>query len=486
MNLFKKSGKTNRGSMRRGNREILLITYIFVALFVGLIVYLFCYTQFRSSDIINNPYNKRQDLYAKRVVRGDILSRDGSLLATTVTDEEGNEKRVYPYGNVFSHAVGYTTHGRAGVEQIANFTLLTSDVYIGERIKNDFNGVKNPGNKVVTTLNVYMQRVADASLSGQKGAIIACDVNTGEILALVSKPDFDPNTVDQIWDMINEDKENSMLLNRVCSGLYPPGSTFKIVTALEYIKEHGNRDDYDYDCTGSFTYEGNTINCYHGQKHGELDFTKSFAKSCNSSFANISTTLNKRRFAKTCDELLFGEKLPIPYSYKKSSVNVSGDSDIADVMQTAIGQGKTQISPFHMNLITQSICNEGILMTPYIISETLSANDDVLSVTEPSEYCRLISKENADILEQLMDEVVQNGTATKLRNTYGYKAYGKTGSAEYSSDKNASHAWFTGYGKDDAGNAVAVTVIVEGGGSGGEVAVPIAGNVLDAYFGSID
>ena len=471
--------------MRRGNREIMLITYVFVAVFVGLIIYLLCYTQFQSSDIINNTYNKRQDLYAKKVVRGDILSRDGQILATTLTDEYGLEERVYPFGNVFAHAVGFSTHGKTGIESFANLSLLTSDIYIGERIKNDFNGVKNPGNKVVTTLNVYMQQVADASLSGKRGAVIATNASTGEILALVSKPDFDPNTVALNWSTIN-DENNTVLLNRVTSGLYPPGSTFKIVTALEYIKENPNLDDYCFDCNGSYTYEGNTINCYHGQKHGELDFTGSFAKSCNSSFANIATTLNKREFGKTCDDLLFGQSLPIPYSYKESQVVLDKNTNTADVLQTAIGQGKTQITPFHMNLITQAIFNNGILMNPYVILETRTANNDLLKQTEPSVYGRLLSVSDSIALKDLMEEVVAVGTATKLRDTYGYKAYGKTGSAEYSSDKSASHAWFTGCGINENSDLITVTVIVEGGGSGGEVAVPIAKNVLDAYFGSID
>lgn len=485
MEINNNSEKKHKGSMRRGNREIMLITYVFVAVFVGLIIYLLCYTQFQSSDIINNTYNKRQDLYAKKVVRGDILSRDGQILATTLTDEYGLEERVYPFGNVFAHAVGFSTHGKTGIESFANLSLLTSDIYIGERIKNDFNGVKNPGNKVVTTLNVYMQQVADASLSGKRGAVIATNASTGEILALVSKPDFDPNTVALNWSTIN-DENNTVLLNRVTSGLYPPGSTFKIVTALEYIKENPDMEGYHFDCNGSYTYEGNTINCYHGQKHGELDFTKSFAKSCNSSFANIATTLNKREFGKTCNDLLFGQSLPIPYSYKESQVVLDKNTNTADVLQTAIGQGKTQITPFHMNLITQAIFNNGILMNPYVVLETRTANNDLLKTTEPSAYTRLLSVSDSLALKDLMEEVVTVGTATKLRDTYGYKAYGKTGSAEYSSDKSASHAWFTGCGINENNDLITVTVIVEGGGSGGEVAVPIAKNVLDAYFGSID
>ena len=473
---------SKRIRMQKGNREILVITYAFVIIFIALIFYLFYYTQFVSPELINNPYNKRQELYEKRVVRGDILSRDHEILATTVVDAEGTESRVYPYRNLFAHAVGFSTHGKIGVESIANFKLLSSDVYIGERVKNDFIGKKNPGNKVVTTLDLYMQQVADVSMGNARGAVIATNVKTGEILALVSKPDFDPNTVLTEWDSLNSDNERSVFLNRATQGLYPPGSTFKIVTALEYMKEHADLTDYSFDCSGSFSYEGNVINCYHGTKHGTVDFEKSFAKSCNSSFANISTTLNKRSFSATCEDLLFKAKIPSPYSYKQSTVSLSSSSSVGEVMQTAIGQGKTQITPFHMNLITSAIANDGVLMQPYVIAGIYTAYDDPVSVTEPAEYGRLLSRNHARKMQSLMRTVVEAGTATKLKNTFGYEAAGKTGSAEYSTDKKKSHAWFTGFaGREEP--EIAVTVIVEDGGSGGEVAAPIAKNVFDAYFG---
>ncbi len=464
------------------NRETLVITYVFVAIFIAMIAYMFYYMFFVSQTMINNPYNKRQDLFAREVVRGDILSRNGEVLATTHVDEEGFEMRTYPYQNLFAHAVGFSTHGKMGVESIANFQLLQSDVYIGERLRNDFSGKKNPGNKVVTTLDIYMQQVADVSFGSYKGALIATDVRTGEILALISKPDFDANEVMFNWDLLNEDQERSVLLNRATQGLYAPGSTFKIVTALEFMKEQAHTDDYSFDCPGSFSYQGNVINCYHGRKHGEVDFTTSFAKSCNSSFANISTMLNLRSFRTNCSKLLFDEKIPCPYTYKQSTVPIKSTSSVGEVMQTAIGQGKTQITPYHMNLITQAIANDGVLMKPYVISGIYTAYNDPVSETEPEKYARLLDEKYAKQMQTLMEAVVQSGTGSKLKDTYGYTAAGKTGSAEYSTDKKKSHAWFTGYAGIDEPE-ICVTVIVEDGGSGGEVAVPIAKNVFDAYFG---
>ena len=463
------------------NREIGHITYIFVGLFLALIGYLMYFTQFKSSEIINNSYNSRQDLLAQKVVRGSILSRDREVLAVTKTSSDGSETRSYPYENLFAHAVGYSTHGKTGVESISNFTLLTSNAFIGERVKNDINEIKNPGDSVVTTLDVDIQKAASEAMGVYKGAIVVTNVRTGEILALVSKPDFDPNQINAIWDEVNEDSENSVLLNRATQGLYPPGSTFKILTALEYVKENSDVSDYSFNCNGSFKSGDSVINCYHGQSHGQVDFTASFAKSCNSSFANISTTLNKKAFQKTCRELLFNGEIPVPYTYRESYVPISASSDTDEVMQTGIGQGKTQITPIHMALITAAIANDGVLMKPYVISSVENESKDVIKSYEPQEYGRLMDEANALKLQSLMAEVVQNGTATKVRDTSGYVAAGKTGSAEYSSVKTESHAWFTGFAPVSEPE-IAVTVILEGAGSGGDYAVPMAKRVFDAYF----
>ncbi len=476
-----KTKRTNNHKDHKENREIGHITYIFVGLFLALIGYLMYFTQFKSSELINNSYNSRQDLLAEKVVRGSILSRDREILAETKTAQNGTEERNYPYENLFAHAVGYATHGKTGVESISNFTLLTSNAFIGERVKNDIDEIKNPGDNVVTTLDVDVQKAASEAMGIYKGAIVVMNVKTGEILALVSKPDFDPNQINEIWEEVNEDSNNSVLLNRATQGLYPPGSTFKIITALEYIKENSNVSEYSFDCSGSFQSGDSVINCYHGQSHGQVDFVTSFAKSCNSSFANISTMLDKKAFQKTCKELMFNGEIPVPYTYRESYVPISASSDLDEVIQTGIGQGKTQITPIHMTLITAGIANDGILMKPYVISSVENKNRDVIKSYQPQEYGRLMDEAGALWLQTLMAEVVQSGTATKVRDVSGYVAAGKTGSAEYSSVKTESHAWFTGFAPV-SDPEIAVTVILEGAGSGGDYAVPIAKRVFDAYF----
>ncbi|MCR5590197.1 MAG: penicillin-binding protein 2 [Lachnospiraceae bacterium] len=464
------------------NREISVITYVFLAVFVAMLIYLGYFTQISAKNIINSNYNKRQTLLESRIVRGDIISADGNVLATNVSDGEGGYFRSYPYRNTFAHIVGYSTHGVLGIESMENYTLLTCDGNIVRRIKNDLEGVKNHGDNVYTTLNTKMQEAAYDAMDDRKGAVVAMNVKTGEILCVVSKPDFDPNEVIGRWDRLNEDTENSPLLNRAFLGSYPPGSTFKIVTALEYLKEHGgNVSDYGFECKGSFEYKGSLINCFNETSHGWVNFDDSFAQSCNSSFANISSKLDKKKFASTLSDLMFNKELPLPFKYSMAYSDIGPSSSTDDLLQTGIGQGRTTISPIHMLMITSAIANDGVLMKPYVISEIKNADGGTIKKTKAREYGRLIDENHAESLRKMMREVVVNGTGRRAFDTEGYLISGKTGSAEYSSNKSLSHAWFTGFAGEEEPE-IAVTVIVEGGGSGGSVAVPVAKRVFDAYF----
>lgn len=486
--MFRKNKKDRKDIVKPGrrhidsNREIGFITYLFIAIFLVMLGYLGYFTQVKSKNVINNTYNKRQALLESRLVRGDILSREGNILATTKSDNDGGYYRNYPYRNTFAHIVGYSTHGVLGIESMENFTLLTCDANIASRVSNDLAGHKNHGDNVYTTLNTKMQEAAYDAMDDRRGAVVAMNVKTGEILCVVSKPDFDPNEVIGRWDRLNEDTENSPLLNRAFLGSYPPGSTFKIVTALEYLKEHGgNTSDYGFECKGSFEYKGSVINCFNETSHGWVNFDDSFAQSCNSSFANISSTLDKKQFKSTIGELLFNRELPLPFKYSMAYSDIGAGSSTDDLLQTGIGQGRTTISPVHMLMITSAIANDGILMRPYVVSEIQNADGGTISRTRVREYGRIIEEQYTKSLQKMMRQVVVNGTAKRLIDTKGYSISGKTGSAEYSSNKSLSHAWFTGFaGADDP--EIAVTVIVEGGGSGGAVAAPIAKRVFDAYF----
>ncbi len=462
------------------NRDIMNITYIFIGMLVLALGYYIHFIVADSNEVINNAYNQRQDLLAEQVLRGNIISADGQTLAKTKTDKNGTETRVYPYGSVFSHVVGRFSKGRTGLESTENFHLLTSNLNPVRKIFTELSGEKNIGDNVVTTLNTTLQEEAYDALGSRKGAVVVLEPSTGKILAMVSKPDYDPNRIDEIWDeLVDESNHDSALLNRATQGLYPPGSTFKILTALEYIRENPDYKDYSYDCEGKGTFNGITINCYNNKKHGHEDLKKSFAKSCNSSFAKIGTTLDMGAFRKLCDSFLFNATLPSGLLCNTSSFVLDASSDKKEIPQTAIGQGKTQITPLHNALIAATVANGGVMMRPYLVDHIETASGVTVKKYLPEIYGTIMTPAEAKVLTSFMSEVVHNGTGTAL-NGKSYHAAGKTGSAEYETDKPA-HAWFVGFAPEEKPEIV-VSVIVESVGTGSEYAVPIASKIFDAYF----
>lgn len=458
-----------------------LLIAINCVLFVLIIINIAKFLINDRETILNSSFNyKRQEILASENYRGNIYASDGELLATTVV-EGGKEIRKYPMGRLFAHAIGYSTFGKTGIENTMNINLITSDIGVDDKIKNDIEGVKNPGNNIYTTLDPKLQQVAYDALGVYNGAIIVQEAKTGKILVMVSKPDYDPNEILEKWDEISNDTKNSPLLNRATQGLYPPGSTFKIMTALEYIRQYPDSYmNYYYSCNGHYTLGSDSINCYHKMVHGGVDFTQSFAKSCNSSFANIGTKLNRKEFAKSLEELLFNENLPVSFESKASHISMRENMSNEEIIQSAIGQSDTLMTPLHLNMITASIANNGVMMKPYMVEKIKNANGKVIKNYKPSEYGRVISKDEAAILREMMEEVVLSGTAKKLSGQ-NYTAAGKTGSAEYGNIKGQSHAWFTGYAPSDNPEIV-VTVIIEGGGSGGDYSAPVARRIFSSYF----
>ena len=457
------------------------MTGVFIVLFLGMMSYTCYYAMTNKQEMIDNSYNKRQEMLRAQNTRGTIYANDRQILAQTVTDEEGNEQREYPFNNMFAHVVGYASNGRFGIEAQSNYYLIQSNAKLSDKVASEVSGIKYPGDSVMTTLDVRLQEVAYQSLGVYRGAIIVSEPATGKILAMVSKPDFDPNKIEEIWDDLLEENDSGVLLNRATQGLYPPGSTFKIITALEYIRENPDTyQNYSYQCGGRFTLGEDTINCFHGTAHGSENFTKSFAKSCNASFANISVKLDRKSYRNTLSDLLFNKELPVAFVYNKSKVIVDESVSDSDVMQASIGQGTDQITPLHMNMITCAIANDGVLMKPYLVDYVENHNGNIVKQFSSGTYGRLMSEEEAHALTELMTEVVENGTATKLKGL-GYTAAGKTGSAEYNSDKSDSHAWFTGFAPVEDPQ-ICVTIIIEGAGSGGDYAVPIAKRIFNAYL----
>ena len=477
-NTMEKPGKKRRKTLR----PYLFVSYAFLLIFFLLIGNL-VYFNIRERDaILASPYNHRQDDLAATVRRGSILASDGQELAYTSADELGNETRVYPYGPMFAHVVGYTANGRSGLESTENVSLLTSHMDILERTERELNGRKALGDHVLTTLSPKLQQTAWQALGERRGAVVVLNPKTGAVLAMVSRPDFDPNTIGESWNAIVSDPNNSCLLNRSTQGLYVPGSTYKILTALAYLREHGSFDGYHYTCAGEITEGENTIHCAGGSVHGDLDFAGAFAVSCNCAFSDLGRKLGAKPLKNVMDSLLLGQTLPCPVLASKSRYDLSESDSTFRLMQTAFGQGGTAVTPWQMALIVSAIANKGTLMEPYLVEKVLSPDGKTVSSHSSRSYRRLLAEEEANALSGLLRAVVTNGSAMELAG-FPVACYGKTGSGEFtrSDGSRGTHAWFVGYaGVTDAD--VAFAVIAEDSGSGSDVAVPIAHAVLNAYY----
>lgn len=465
----------------KANKSILFAAYAVTALFFCMSVYFGYFIQVESEDVINNPYNARLNSFAERIVRGKILADDGTVLAETYTAEDGTETRHYPYGSMYAHVIGYSSMGKTGVESLANFYLLSSHINPMEKVINQLADEKSVGDNVVTTLSTKLQSIASEALGDRKGAVIAMEPGTGKILAMVSKPAFDPNLIEEQWDfLVNGDQSEAMLLNRAAQGLYPPGSTFKIVTALQYMREHpGSYTDYQFDCDGVYEFENFKIQCYHKTAHGNEDFEMAFANSCNGAFASLGQTLDLMGLKNLSEQLLFNKEQPLSFPYSKSSYVMEDGAEEWEIAQTVIGQGSTLMTPMHNLMLMSSIANGGVLMQPYVIDHVENADGEIVKKFMPVRYGELMAANEVKALKALLEKVVTDGTASALR-TDAYTAAGKTGSAEFETDRE-THAWFVGYAPAD-NPQLAVCVIVEEGGSGGRTAAPIARKLFDGYL----
>ncbi|MDY3250313.1 MAG: penicillin-binding protein 2 [Candidatus Choladocola sp.] len=446
---------------------------------IGYLVYL---NVWKADELNSSVYNTKQDANTDKYIRGSILSADGSVLAETQVSELGEETRVYPYANVFAHVIGYSSNGKSGLEASCNYDLLTSHASVLTQIKDEAENEKMRGDSVVVTLNSQLQTAAYQALGSYNGAVIAMEPDTGKILAMVSKPDFDPNSIEAIWDELVTDSTRSDLLNRATQGLYPPGSTFKILTTLAYLREEPKAfDNFQYNCSSQLTVDDVTINCYNSTVHGQENLESAFAHSCNTAYASIGMELDNESFRSMAEEFLFNKSLPTSLQHSTSRFELERNSSYGEQMTTAIGQGDTLVTPLHMALITSTVANGGIMMKPYCIDRIETYDGDTVSKNSPTKYKRLMTTEEARILTEYMQETVKSGTATALSG-FGFTVAGKTGSAEYvSNGYEGTHSWFVGFSNVSDPDLV-VVVIAEDGGTGSQTAVPIASQIFQSYY----
>lgn len=462
----------------RMNRPIIGATYICAFVMIMLIAYILRFMIVDRDEVIANSANPRLNSYAENIYRGEIKTNDGKVVATGDTNQ-----REYPYNNLFAHVVGYSKYTKAGIERIGNYHLTSSHGNVLERLFHTLRDEKNTGDTIVSTLNYDLQKTAYDALGNADGAIVVMEPDTGKILAMVSKPDFNPNDIDAVWEEANkEGSTSSVLLNRASQGLYAPGSTFKVLTTLAYMRQFpSDYNQYQYHCTSEeAVFNSVSVHCYGRKTHGEEDLATALANSCNQAYADMGTKLDVDKWRDMLETFLFNQSLPYADASADSRFYLDGKSNSGFVPQTAFGQGDTLITPLHNALIVSTIANGGMMMKPYLIDYVENSKGKRIKKFSPSSYDTLMSEKEVNVLTEYMRKVVTNGTATAYFDGASYEVAGKTGTAEYA---NGEHdlSWFVGFSNLKHPDVV-VSVVVEQSDVNGVKASAVARQIFDVYY----
>ena len=474
--------------MKQDKKMIYTIAGIFIVIFSLLVGYMIYFTIFKRDEMSVHAQNTRLNTLESEVVRGKIYDAtvdDSIILAET--DEEGN--RVYPYGDLYAHVVGYSQYGKTGIEALANSELLYPNYGFLSILKRAFFNEKFEGRNVVTTLgHDYQEKIAEA-MEGKKGAVVVMEATTGRIKAMYSNPTFNPNEIEEDWNSLNTDEEHSPLLNRATRGLYPPGSIFKVITTLAYMRQSEALQDTDlsninldftYDCKGSISGDDFTIKCFKGKAHGKVDLSSAFAKSCNGYFVALGEKVGQGYLKAAAEAVGFNRPLDVDFGYSMSQFNLQPDDSDFEKGVTAIGQGRTLTTPLHMAMLASAIINDGVSMKPYLIQYAMKQNGQVEDQQLPESIGTLMTEEEAYKLQSLMEGVLDFGTAVTLPEKQ-LVVGGKTGTAQ--NETSEDHSWFMGYAydpNDESKAPIAFAVVVEGGGVGAQ-ALDVSNYILEAY-----
>lgn len=460
---------------KQEKKMIYMIALIFVIIFGILIGYLVYFNIFKQKEMSTHSQNTRMSHLASEVIRGNIY--DATLKTLATTDKDGT--RYYPYDTLYAHAVGYCQNGKTGAEALADSELLYPNYTLLSIFKMALFNEKFHGRDVVLTLDHRYQEGIAQAMKGKRGAAVVMEASTGKILAMYANPHFNPNTIQEEWQALNTDEEDTPLVNRATKGLYPPGSIFKLVTTLAYMNVSDTLD-FTYDCTGGIKGEDYKISCYNGTAHGEIGLKEAFEKSCNSYFIALSRTLPEGALKAAAESLGFNRAMPSGIGYSLSRFNLKQKDSAFEHDATAIGQGRTLTNPFQMAWIAAAIANDGVSMKPYLVQYSMKQNGQIKDRTMPQVAQTLMTEEKAQQLQQLMEGVLDYGTAVSLPEK-GLVVGGKTGTAE--NETEADHSWFVGYAKDPKDTAkptIAFAVIVEGGGKGAQ-ALKVSNSILETY-----
>lgn len=429
--------------------------------------------------------------------RGAIVV-DGAAVAQSIkTGATLAYERRYPGGEMFAPATGFYSliYGATGIERLYSPILSgRDDRLIVDRLQQLLAGQQPRGGSVTLSLRTDMQKVAYEALDGRRGAVVALDPATGEILTMVASPSYDPSLISQnkpaavraAYNQLLEDP-NQPMMNRPLTQSLPPGSTFKLVVAAAALESGRFTADSILPGPAALQLPNSTKKLHNWQlgpcsKSGKLTLRRALEVSCNTAFAWLGMQLGADAIEKQAEAFGFNTSFEIPLVAAASVFPVSLDE--AQTAMSSIGQFDVRATALQMAMVTAAITNQGNLMYPHLVRNVRSNDLSIIESTTPELVRSAMSPANADVLLDMMRSVVTNGTASSGQIS-GIKVGAKTGTAESGTDA-LPHAWFVATGEYQ-GRSIVVAVVVENGGgeqevSGNRIAGPIAAAVLETAF----
>jgi len=469
------------------NRAISRMFLVGVVLFAALVANLTWIQVFHAKALFDKPQNQRRIAEDMKIKRGRILAFDGTTIAGSVR-RSGYYYRTYPSGSLAPHIVGYESVrlGLTGIEVTMDDYLTGRAGGLGVQPFIDrLLGRRPTGADVKLTIVPEVQRAAQAALVGKTGAIVALDPLTGAVIASASAPTYNLGDVEDRWRRLRSDP-SAPLLDRATQGLYPPGSSLKVVTAAAGLDTGKVTPTTVFNDTGTYVIYGGKVTNYHGEVFGTNTFTQALTSSINTTFGKVGDLVGRAGLVGYMQH--FGFWAVPPIEQPAGSVLASGRYDGGTLLSpdakmdplavawAAVGQEKVLATPLQMALVAAGVANGGRVMKPFLVQQVISPSGKVVKQTSPALWQTAMSPATAATLNTMMQQVVNapggTGTAAALP---GVKVAGKTGTAERGT---TNMAWFIAFAPADAPR-VAVAVAVENTlSTGGEEAAPLAAQVL--------
>ena len=367
---------------------------------------------------------------------------------------------------------------------LRNFFKDLSFESLKEAFKDRSKEENKVGNGVITTLDYDIQKAAYDALGNRRGAVVALDPNTGEVLAMVSKPTYNPNDLETVMNKINAGEDlGSPLINRATSGKYPPGSTFKVITTASALENIDGITKRIFEDKGKIELGGGqSLSNSQNKVYGNIDLKKAFQVSSNVVFGTLAQELGNKTLKQTAEDFGFNKDIPSTgFSISKSEFPTLESYEVGMIAQSGIGQSSIVSTPIQMALVASTIANDGVMMEPKLVNQVVDLNMNVVKKYGDKKYGQVLPTSDARTIKDYMVNMVKNNFGNRSYFS-GINAAGKTGTADQR-DSNGNlqkpHAWFIGFAPAD-NPKIAVAVIVENGGYGSEAAAPIAGAVMKA------